>query len=110
MLFKFAAIIPVIVALCISYLIYFKGEVEWSCYLPCIILKFIVPENVIKNYDNLVNIRKMIDSSGNLDQGPDNINFIDTCYIPNYDNNQDDKLLLRIYNYNTNMLESNNNN
>ena len=111
MLFKFTAIIPVIVALCISYLVYYKGEVEWSCYLPCIILKFIVPENVIKNYDNLINIRKMtVDSSSNLDQGPDNINFIDTYYIPNYDNNQDDKLLLRIYNYNTNMLESNNNN
>ena len=52
----------------------------------------------------------MIDSSNNLDQGPDNINFIDTYYIPNYENYQDDKLLLRIYNYNTNMLESNNNN
>jgi len=108
MLFKFAAIIPVIVALCISYLIYLKGEVEWSCYLPCIILNFIVPENIINNYDNLINIRKMIDSSGNLDQGPDNINFIDTYYIPNYENYQDDKLLLRIYNYN--MLESNHNN
>ena len=52
----------------------------------------------------------MVDSSSNLDQGPDNINFIYTYYIPNYDNYQDDKLLLRIYNYNTNMLESNNNN
>ena len=111
MLFKFTAIIPVIIALCISYLIYFKGEVEWSCYLPCIILNFILPENTIKNYDNLVKIRKMtVDSSSYLDQGPDNINFIDTYYIPNYDNNQDDNLILRIYNYNTNMLESNNNN
>ena len=111
MLFKFTAIIPVIIALCISYLIYLKGEVEWSCYLPCIILNLILPENTIKNYDNLINIRKMtVDSSSYLDQGPDNINFIDTYYIPNYDNYQNDKLLLRIYNYNTNMLESNNNN
>ena len=66
----------------------------------------------MKNYDNLINIRKMIvDSSSYLDQGPDNINFIYTYYIPNYDNYQDDKLLQRIYNCNTNkMLESNNNN
>jgi hypothetical protein len=49
----------------------------------------------------------IVDSSTYLDQGPHNINFIDTYYIQNYDNYQDDKLLLRIYNYNTNMLESN---
>lgn len=107
----FTAIIPIIIAICIGYLIYLKGEVEWSCYLPCVVLNFILPENIFKNYNDVINIRKMIDDSSTyLDQGPDNFSYINTYYIPNYNNNLNDKLLLRIYNYNIDILESDNNN
>ena len=98
----FSTLVPVLIAVVIGFLMYFKGEVEWSSYLSCVILDYVIPDNYPNSNNDIIKLRNMI-KSGNehTDQGPSSINYIDTSYIPEYNNAQNDTLMLRIYNYDT---------
>lgn len=89
-----------LISICLGLFYYYKGEVETTSYLACIISGFFMPKTFpnINDQDNVLKWRQFIEYSSMMDIKPE-IKYQD-IYIASKYIHHDRKILLRIYNGN----------